>query len=43
MAKTQNTIVNNTAITTSEPEKTLSITKEEISIPIPTLDTNRQL
>jgi thiol:disulfide interchange protein DsbD len=33
----QNTIVNNTAITTSEPEKTLSITKEEISIPIPTL------
>lgn len=33
----QNTIVNNTAITTTEPEKTLSITKEEISIPIPTL------
>ena len=33
----QNTIVNNTVITTTEPEKTLSITKEEISIPIPTL------
>ena len=33
----QNTIINNTAITTAEPEKTLSVTKEEISIPIPTL------
>lgn len=32
-----NTIVNNTVITTDEPEKTFSVTKEEISIPIPTL------